>query len=323
MPYFESDSGFSWEAVLISLLPAVVSFGFFKTVRSVFGRILSAHLKKHPEQAKQWRLLSKESLQTPIALPVVMTTAPRWNPHALIATLGPFPVKQGIRIHVDAADRSAKAWTIVVYSMPGRRTVTSVGSIDGPVPGGWRTIPLSPGLYGLAARYYGWKSEIELPNIEVDGSLLVQAQRHSNANNDFYKDLRDRRGILYTGLHYYVYPMLKYRNWFSTDFVERQYLPVGNPETEFVYGILRPGESLRMETDAAILRSFDIYLTIYNRASFPIIWYRVTDAVHTTGGIAQKACYLIRIHKSDNSAVTFDRKRLRVTTVMTGQTNPA
>jgi hypothetical protein len=315
MSVVESGGCSTREAAVISLVPALFSFAFFKCARSVFGSMLSAHLKKHPAQAKQWRLLSGESLKMPIALPVVMTTAPRWNPHALIATLGPLPVKQDIRIHVDAADRSANAWTIVLYSMPDRDTVTSVGSIDGPAPGGWRTIPLKPGLYGLAVRYYGWKSEIELPKIDVDGSSVVQAQPHASASNDFYKEIKDRRGIFYSCLHYYVYPMLKYRHWLPPDFVERQYLPVGNPETEFFYGILRAGERLRMETDVAVLRSFAVYLTIYNRASFPIVWYAVIDAVHTTSPVLQKASYLVRIHKSDNGAAVFDRKRFCVTTV--------
>jgi hypothetical protein len=280
------------------------------------GALLSAHMKKHPEEARAWRVLTKKSLSAPIALPVVMTTAPRWNPHALISTSGPFPVKGEMRIYVESAERSTAFWTIVVYSMPGRKTVASVGSLDGPAPGGWRTVPLRSGEYGLAARYYGWKQEVELPTIEADGIAIVQASRQLSGSNDLYDDLRGRNGLFYRCLHYYVYTMLQFRSHLPAGFVERNYLPVGNPETEFFYGALNRGEILHLELDPAVSRSFGVYLTVYNRASFPILWHSVAESPHSTIAMTRKASYLVRIHKIASGGPAFDRSWIRVTTTV-------
>src|SRR5688572_20978119 len=100
---------------------ALLSFIFFKVARFCVGIVLLLHMKRHPEHAKAWRVLSKESLRVPIALPMVMTSGPRWNPHALIGTLGPLLVAKELRILVESANRSATAWTMVIYSFPGRK----------------------------------------------------------------------------------------------------------------------------------------------------------------------------------------------------------
>jgi len=301
--------------MILTVPLALLSFAFFKITRFVMGGLVSSHMKKHPEDARTWRVLSRKTLNTPIALPVIMTSAPRWNPHALISTVGPFPVSRGMRIRMESAQRSAAAWTIVIYSMPGRKTVASIGSLDGVPADGWRTVALQSGRYGMAVRYYGWRDEVELPEVEVDGATVVASVRQPSDGNNFYEDLKGRDGAFLKALQYYAWVMVYFRNYLSTSFVEKNYLPVGNPETEFFYGALRPGEQLRIELDSPVLRSFNVYLTVYNVASFPILWHSVREAPHITARMTEKASYLIRVHRTASDGPALDRKWVRATTI--------
>lgn len=278
----------------IALAP--LSFVFYRVTRLGMRRLVQLHDRTHPAQATTWRTLDGPAVSKPFNLLALMTSAPRWNTHALIALGGPLHVQHMVRIGTATAAQSAEAWTIVVHAEPAHNIVASIGSLDASSEEPWRTIELPPGTYRLALRYYRWHESAQLPPVEIDGVPALGPLAVAAGNNDFYDDLSGRSSFLYLLLHSYVCTLLRHRRWFPRSFAEREYLPAGNPQTTFYYGFLQAGTSLLIELDAGLLLTHDVYFTAYNRASFPVLWYPLTESRHTTPAALATGSYLIRVH---------------------------
>lgn len=296
-----------WEIPL-----ALLSFLFYRGIRFCFQRIFHLSSLLDRAQSCRWRVFCAQEARSLLNMLAVMTSGPRLNTHAILATVGPLQVERAIRLHVAAAARSARSWTIVVYAMPGYQTVATIGSLSMPDQEPWQSVALQPGCYRLVLRYYQWSEPFELPMIEVDGVQVVPARVVPENINDFYHDLRNRNSFLYLCMHYYVGTLLRYRRWLPRSFVEREYLPVGNPETNFYYGFLNAGEALSFDLDARLLQTHDIYFTYYNRASLPVVWYPLQEIHHTTVPSRNDGTYLLRIHRKVPSPEPFDRDWIHI-----------
>ena len=301
-------------AALVYRVPlALASFVLFRVFRWLMRRAVNAFYTRRPEQALRWRPLSAQTLRNPLALPVLMTSAPRWNPHAVIATAGPLPVKNSLTIDVAEARRSAASWSIVVYTFPGFQTVATLDARAVPEDAASQTIALRPGRYWLGLRYYRWSNDAALPAVLLDEAPVVSAQPLAADVNAFYADLSRRRGWFYFCLHYYVWLLLRYDRCLPTRFVECEYLPVGNPGTRFLYGIVAKGQRLQLEVTPEILRTHDVFLTIYSRASLPLTWCRVSGRDYLTEPCVRTGHYLIRVHPRGSSGeVELDRATVQV-----------
>ena len=298
--------------VLGELCLAALSFVFFKVVKFAVRAGLWCYYRFAGSQALRWRFVGPELFQTPGTLLMIMTTGPRWNTHAMIATAGPVEVKQSLAVNVASAQRSARVWTLVICSFPGYRAVTTIGSRNTPFGGPNVELPLAPGRYWFALRYYHWADLMELPPLTVDGAELIHATPVSFGVDDFYRSLSGRNDLLYRCLHDYVYVLLRYRRYLPAAFVAREFVPLGNPETRFEFGAMRTGERLSIQADPSVLLSYDVYVTIYNRASFPVEWFPVTGPEFTTAAAAAKCVYLVRIHGKEAGAEDFSGVGLKI-----------
>ena len=303
---------FAWEIPL-----ALMSFVFYRITRFCVQRLIHLNAIVSSAQLRRWRVFCAQEAQSRLNLLAVMTSGPRLNTHAIVATVGPLHVKRTMRIHIAAAARSAASWTVVVYSAPNHRTVASAGSLGTATREPWQTITLPPGRYRLALRYYQWSDRVELPAVEVDDILSVPGRFVPPDVNDFYRGLSKRGSFLYLCLHYYAGTLLRYRALLPRLLVEREYLPVGNPETKFYYGFLRGEEALAVELDAWLLKTHDVYFTLYNRASFPILWYPLKEPQHITVPSARDGTYLIRVHQRTQSGEPYAKGGVR-TQVLSG-----
>jgi Family of unknown function (DUF6208) len=283
-------------AAICEIVLAPLSFLFYRVTRFGMQRLVQAHDRANPAQATTWRTLDAPAVRKPFNLLALMTSAPRWNTHALIALAGPLQVRRTVAVQTATAAKSAEAWTVVVHSEPTHRIVASVGSLDAVNDDPWRVIELPPGAYRLALRYYRWSAAAKLPAVEIDGMPALRPLAVAADINDFYHGLARHSSFLYLSLHSYVCTLLRYRRWFPRSFVEREYLPAGNPQMTFHYGFLRAGTRLVIEMDAGLLRTHDVYFTAYNRASFPVFWYPLTETRHSTARIPAAGTYLIRVH---------------------------
>ncbi|MGK7875131.1 MAG: DUF6208 family protein [Xenococcaceae cyanobacterium] len=281
-----------WEIPL-----AFLSFLFYKAMKFVIGNLFTVYLTLNKEKASQWRVLSAETLKSPLTLPVLMTKGPRWNTHAIIGTLGPFAVKQSIALDVESANNSAKSWIAVVYSFPDYKTIASIESGKSEFEDRWASLQLQPGKYTLGLRYYNWSEQVDLPAVKVDGGEFVNSQAVPSDINEFYRDLIQCKNWFYLGLHYYIFTLLRLRKWLPESLIQSEYLPVGAPDTKFFYGYLKRGQSLQVEVHSLIITNYDIYLTVYDRSSLPISWCQIKEEKQITQAIENNGFYLIRIRQ--------------------------
>jgi hypothetical protein len=278
---------------LLMIPPACASFVFFHAIKRLLKRLRQARDRNH--ESFDWRTIS-EALDRPLALPYIMVTGPRWNPHALIATVGPFEVQHGLRIRAETAYRSARMWTLVIYREPDSRTVASINSNSTARNDVWNEQALPPGRYSAILRYYEWSGDPRLPEIELDGSHRVHERAVPANENDYLNRLTDKNGAFYTCLHYYMVEMLRLRRFLPETFLQREYLPVGNPETAFRYGYLHRGQCIEITSSHDIPEGHRLYLTIYNRSSFPVAWREVGSLPYRTEPADAIGSYLLRLH---------------------------
>jgi hypothetical protein len=291
---------------------ALASFLFHGLIKNFMRVVLILHDARSGKEAEKWIVLSQDDmLARPGALPLIMTTAPRWNTHAILATLSPVDVSKFLDIERASADRSAASWTIVICTYAGRQTVTSIGSLSPSAANGKVRIELAPGKYWLGLRYYERRGEVELPAVSADGQPVAAAQIISAGTNDFYRDLFKRSSFFYLALHYYVFVLLRYRSFFPESFVRREFLPMGNPETQFVFGALRRNEQLLISVEPQAFADWNVLVTIYNRASFPIQSEHLRTPEFQITAPAD-CTYLFRVNRKSDREKTFPKDWLRL-----------
>jgi hypothetical protein len=286
-----------WELPL-----AIPSFLFYKTMRFIMRRLVVLNARVNRKKAFQWGVLSAESVNLPLALPAIMTTGPRWNTHAIIAAAGPFRVRQSVSFDVGVLMASAGSWTVVFYRFPDQKVITKLGSEDAPFDAGRLRIPLPAGDCNMTVRLYHWSEAIRLPELEVDDVAAVPGRPVDPRSNDFYRDLGRRRNWFYLCLHYYICTLIRLGR--PRRLVERELLPMGNPETRFVWGAVNRGESLKMTIEPPVLATHDVYFTLYTRDSFPADWYPIREPDHVTAPARDSGFYLLRAHPRSRSAET-------------------
>jgi hypothetical protein len=238
-----------------------------------------------------------EVVKIPMALPYIMVTGPRWNCHAVIGAVGPFVVRSSIDIHVETAQKSAKQWTLVIYG-ESYQTETFLTSRTTPKGKLWQKVNLKNGQYNIGLRYYNCGDEVEFPAVKIDSVDRVSFCSVANEMQQyeaFLRQIQNRRRIFYYCLHYYVYHLIRWKKWLPESFVQREYLPVGNPETSFYYGSLRKGDILQVDFDKGIFDEASVYIAFYNICSFPVSWQRITQTGNFSSRFPCDGHYLIRI----------------------------
>lgn len=286
--------------VLIWEIPlAFCSFIFYKVIKFIIGNIFTIYLALNKQKASQWRVLSADLVKSPLNLAVLMTKGPRWNTHAIIGTLGPFSVQESISIDSKSANNSAKSWIAVVYSFPSYDTIASLESVD--AQGDWQNINLPPGKYTIGIRYYQWSEPVILPSVIVDGQEFVNSENVASNVNNFYQELIQRKNWFYSCLHYYIYTILRLRKYLPESFVRGEYLPVGAPDTEFLYGYLAKNQTLLLEVSQDILTNYDVYVTLYDRSSLPLSWFQLRQLQGQTQVMPNNGYYLLRMRDLGNN----------------------
>lgn len=287
-----------WEIPL-----AAGSMLLYRIMRVIFSRLYRLTLSRKREDELQWRVLSADTFENvKFALPVMMTTGPRWNTHAVIGTLGPFRVADSLELEMAAIQRSAQSWVAVVYAFPSFETVASLDShqfrqdVSETEP--WVSIDVPPGRYTLGVRYYDRAPQIIYPQVHLDPASnprILQGFEADPATNEFYHQLKDypRKGF-YLALHYYTYVLLKYRKHLPEAWVQREYLPVGAPDTKFFYGGLNAGEVMEIELEPGLLEQYDFYLSLYDWSSFPMAWQPI-EQPSTKQPVPHNGSYAFRV----------------------------
>lgn len=290
---------FLWEIPL-----AISSFIFYHTMKLIIGNLFTIYLILTPKKSREWRVFSEATIKSPLVLPVLMTKGPRWNTHAIIGTLGPLPVKESLSLDINSAHKSAGSWIGVIYSFPAYQTITTLESnqLDGVTD--WQTIKLAPGKYTIGLRYYQRSENIAMPALKIDDKLVTEALPIQENINQFYSNLIQRKNWFYLSLHYYIYTLLKLKKYLPEKFVAQEYLPVGAPDTKFVYNYLDKNQNLIIEIAPQILANYQVYFTLYDRSSFPLSSAILSKEKFHYAAMETNGYYLLRIRpKQKNPSV--------------------
>ena len=297
-----------WEIPL-----GILSFIFYHLLKFIIGNVYTLYLALNRKQAKQWRVLSQESLQTPLSLPVLMTKAPRWNTHAIIGTLGPIVVKESLAFDLTSLQKSAQSWIGAIYSFPDYQTVGSFSDVNiSKTTQEWQSVKLKPGKYTVGLRYYQCSNQVVFPQVKVDEKTIIDSVATLPDINNFYYNLSQQKNWFYLALHYYIYPLLNLRKWLPESFVKQEFLPVGAPYTQFFYHYLPKDTSLRLDIEPTVITNYDIYFTLYDRASFPVVWAQIQTETYITSVCEQNSFYLLRV-RLKNTQIIQSGQQLKLT----------
>jgi len=299
-----------WEIPL-----SVASWIFFHDMKFILGRLYTFALSRMTAEAYEWKTFSRQTLARPFVLPIIATKGPRWNTHAILLTAGPLEVEEKMSFDVAAAQASAASWSIVLYANPGYQTVASIESFDVAQGEQSRDVFLKPGLYSINARYFGVSAQPVAPSVRIDGIEALRATAIDRNANELYTDLYRRGGWFYLALHYYVFHMLRFRRFLPQSFVRREFLPVGDPGTTFRYGAIRAGEHLEIEGRPELLEHYDVYVTLYNRSSFPVASETIRDMSVSMAPVSGDGFYLFRLRRKAQTDAGYRDEWLNVQAV--------
>ncbi|MGK7898101.1 MAG: DUF6208 family protein [Xenococcus sp. (in: cyanobacteria)] len=296
-----------WEIPL-----ALFSLVFYKTMKLIIGNLFTIYLVINKNKAAIWRVLSQETIDSFLSLPVLMTKGPRWNTHAIIGTLGPFKVEKEVSLNITTANSSARSWIAVVYSFPSYKTITSLESSKISSDNDWYTIKLAPGKYSLGLRYYNRLDDINLPEIKIDDNLFTDKQKVATDNNNFYDNLIQAKNLFYSSLHYYIFTILKLRKFLPESFVRKEFLPVGAPDTFFAYNYLAKQQSLKINFTQDIIDNCNIYFNVYDRSSLPLSWCEISTTEYNLTATQTNGYYLLRIRPQPGFSFDTSKTRFQI-----------
>jgi hypothetical protein len=279
---------------MISSIIAAVSLWFNKTtcmqIRWLLRRHSSLMLRKGAPL--RWSTMS-DDLEKHGAFYIISVIAPRWNCHALLARLSPIWIDRSFTLELADFGLQADSWSMVLYDAS-LKTQQWVGSAT--ISQKTVTWYLPPAAYTLSLRYYTDRDDIEVPTVVIDGSVRVVGGKIAGEAPRYKRHLetiRNRSGPVFRLLHYHVFYNVS-RKEKCAAFLRRQFLPVGNPDTEWNYGHLAVGERLRVHSNRAHQKAFNTYVCFYNWASFPVEWLTIETLEWCGDAFDQAVGYAIR-----------------------------
>lgn len=245
--------------------------------------------------SKTWKLFI-ERLSNPVGIPYAMFNAPRWNTHAFIASIGPISIEKNIKLDFSEINKHCSSWTFIVYRIPKNKTCKVLTSIS--IDKLQNHIHLEKGKYSLVFRCYEVSYPLVLPAIEIDeGKFYVEKRTVSQSVPVFPESIINRKSLFYTFVHYYLHFTFKNSVLTNNQFLEREYLPVGNPETTYKFGYFQTNQALAFQFNTSE-KDYLAYMTCYNTSSFPIFTEKIELSSDSEYHIPEFDCdgtYLIRL----------------------------
>ena len=217
----------------------------------------------------------------------------RWQIHARVGTLL-MNVKKHIDVDFSRLEQNSDAYTLVIYKN-GKETVASVGSQQST---GIVRVELEPGFYSIIHRYYCDSHELHCPSIVVDGEQKISHYQDPCKSEfislmKFWMNHKINPVYLMQNLHTFYW--LKHDKERVPTEVLNDFLPVANPDTQWSYGYLEKGQSVKLNVDPIYLNQYRIYLTFVNEMSLPVYGEHIKSEQFNSDPITQDGAFHIRL----------------------------
>jgi hypothetical protein len=278
----------------MGFVTAALSYQFHEAMHRMVPWLLRrrAEAVRRAGQQPKWRTMS-DDLDTPGILPVISVIGPRWNCHALLASMSPIRVENSLSLELGEFGVGADSWSIVLYDeVIGTRQWTGSATASANVV----TWQVPPGNYALSLRYYTGGDDIEVPTVVVDGATRISGEKLRGEGPRYHRHLekiRNMDGLYFRLLHYYMFFHLS-RLRRSQAWLQKHFLPMGNPDTQWEFGHLDIGERLSVRSDNNQQHDYNTYVCFYNWASFPVEWHTIHGTDWTGRAFEQPVGYAIR-----------------------------
>ena len=239
---------------------------------------LANYMKDTKFATTRWQDRVFEQIDDPNFLTSCLLFGPRWNTHSNNHLILVHPSARLSELRIENIVQNGFSWQVVAYGDPptGRETLACCGPVCGAGDAVTLLVETRPQHrldFSLALRGYLFddRTSARLPRIWLDGVLLTTEEKILNtAHADVYRSLRARQTFVHLVLQFYVFPLLCFRRFFSEAFVRAEYLPVPNPDTQWLYGPVFEGYALRFRITATVLADHLVFCTMYSRGSMPV-----------------------------------------------------
>ena len=289
------------------IILAVPSYLLFVLLRFLLYQTARFRAVKVPK----WNFLGAETIKK--TLPFIMLIGPRWNTHTFSCNVMMIRVGRVLTVRCPDAEL-VPLWSAVVRDL-NRKAHHHVGTVQLSTGQESFQLKLPPGVYSFMCSYYDFRSGAMTPELWVDGIPVVhQTALPIDASTEIYETVRNRTGLFYRALAGYIYPLLCLRRWISEGFVHRSFLPVGNPDTTFKFDVVERGDRLHIEVASNLLRTHLVMFTSYNRASFPVLWFRLDETSMDTVPMPCRGFWLLRVQAKEPGVPKITSDQIRVVT---------
>jgi len=220
-----------------------------------------------------------------------LSIGPRWNTHTNVHSWH-VEVVAGTELVFEVENLQLPGFSWQVNFRGGLMQQALIASCA-PIPGDpeWLMVKLTPppgtNVINLQLRPYLFdgRDSAPLPFVKLDGKPLEQRTSSSAepiseqtrvvfeaGRLAFNASLAARQKFHHKAMQFHMHSMLALDgSALSSTFVRSIYLPVGNPETQWIYGLVHEGFALHVKTTAALLKDHLVFCSVYNRASLPTI----------------------------------------------------
>jgi len=259
--------------------------------------------------------------QLKYALLDLLCFGPRWNTHVNVNIMNVWLGGDGT-LEVENVLEESASWQVVAYNNAGD-TIGTVTKNTGQTAGAWLPLKLSlpadapPQPVDLMVRPYPVEGApyVTLPCVRLNGTVLndLVTPRADGTSGPqkwapkdrlaFNHELRAMQLGLVSPMMDHMFAFVRGRGFpLPERFVTAVYLPVGNPNTQFLYGVARAGYALRFKVAPAVLKEHLVFCTVYSRGSMPSLpCGHVSLPEQVLGPLGEDGYWLSRIVRKDGS----------------------
>jgi hypothetical protein len=316
-----AGSGMSLPLMLCEAPLALLSYMTYETFKCLLRPLVEMHTSAHRENTWTDRLHASFADNAPrprSAALAAISWGPRWNTHTNVHFLRvEMPASGVATFEVENVRLAGFSWQIIAYDSRQGVVGRLAMAVQGP---DWLTLTVrSDETARLSIRPYvfGERMSAVLPRVRLDGEDVAGSVEFSRDRLAFNYTLHKHEQPICWPLQWHVYPLLCCRDWLPPELVRRIYLPVGNPETQWLYGLVHEGFALHFDVAEHVLTDHLVYCTVYDRASFPTLpCGSVEKPVQTLEVCGEDGFWATRVVRKDGASTAEEvLAHIRVTLV--------
>jgi hypothetical protein len=290
---------------------ALLSYMTYEPLKYLLRPLVEMHTSAQAQRESKWVDRLYMNFVDPAPRPygaalAAISWGPRWNTHTNVHFLHvEMPASGVAAFEVENVRLAGFSWQIIAYDDRQGVVGRVAMAVDGP---DWLTLKVSShetARLSIRPYIFGERTSVLLPRVRLNGQDVAGRVEFARDRLAFNHTLRKYRHPIVWPLQWHVYPLLCCRTWLPPELVRRIYLPVGNPETQWLYGPVHEGFALHLVVAHHVLTDHLVFCTVYDRASFPTLACgSVEKTVQTLEVCGEDGFWAIRVVRKDGATTS-------------------